>query len=202
MWAKVAKLASPAPRKPSAASEPPNADRLFSQLRRVLADDNANAARDVADEVARLLHDLHDALRQEQQSGAPLGPVLEFILENDALDQLVCLVLQPERGPFRSRLLEWYADAIDGLEGSWLEHAAVNKPLYVLLLKGPSVNRSTSLADNGCSHRIKLIKGCLSTGVTSEEEYHFVVLLCTAAERIRSVRTRNAVLLRSQAREN
>ncbi|KAG0664078.1 hypothetical protein C6P46_001939 [Rhodotorula mucilaginosa] len=169
MWSKVAKLASPAPRKPAARLDAPiPAEQLFHRLRRVLDPDDAAAASSSsarAAEVERLLDALLQVLRAEeaQSETPPLGEALELLLENNSLGSLVDLVLDHGGDPaLRAVLLRWYAEAIDRLDAAWLSHSAVNKPLT------------------------KLIGTCLSLGVDSEHELDFVTLLCVVSERIRS----------------
>lgn len=138
MWSKVAKLASPAPRKPAARTDAPIAtEQLFLRLRRVLDPDDAAAAATAsfsarAAEVERLLDALLQVLRTEARSETPpLGEELEHLLENNSLGSLVDLVLDQSGGSaLRAVLLRWYAEAIDRLDGAWLSHSAVNKPLY------------------------------------------------------------------------
>lgn len=136
MWSKVAKLASPAPRKPAARLDAPiPAEQLFHRLRRVLDPDDAAAASSSsarAAEVERLLDALLQVLRAEeaQSETPPLGEALELLLENNSLGSLVDLVLDHGGDPaLRAVLLRWYAEAIDRLDAAWLSHSAVNKPL-------------------------------------------------------------------------
>lgn len=135
MWSKVAKLASPAPRKPAARLDAPiPAEQLFHRLRRVLDPDDAAAASSSsarAAEVERLLDALLHCLRAEARSETPpLGEALELLLENNSLGSLVDLVLDHGGDPaLRAVLLRWYAEAIDRLDAAWLSHSAVNKPL-------------------------------------------------------------------------
>lgn len=145
MWSKVAKLASAAPRKPAARLDTPlPAEQLFVNLRRVLdPDDAASSAR--ASEVERLLDALLQVLKVEARSETPpLGEALEILLENNSLGSLVDLVLDHGGDPaLRVLLLRWYAEAIDQLNGAWLSHSAVNKPLYAVApLSPPSCSHS------------------------------------------------------------
>lgn len=143
MWSRVAKLASPAPRKLATRLDAPlRVDQLFGSLRRVLGE----GARDAGSggggdgdglarvaEVERLLDSVLHALQLEAQSEgappAPLGEALESILESDSLGHAVDLVLASGDPALRPVLLRWYAEAIDSLDGTWLTHAAIHKPL-------------------------------------------------------------------------
>lgn len=131
MWSKVAKLASPAPRKPAARLDTPlPAEQLFHALRRVLDPDDAASSSARAAEVERLLVALLQVLKVEARSETPpLGEALELLLENNSLGSLVDLILDSRDAVLRAVLLRWYAEAIDQLDGAWLSHSAVNKPL-------------------------------------------------------------------------
>ncbi|GAA5980872.1 hypothetical protein JCM10908_003897 [Rhodotorula pacifica] len=181
MWSKVAKLASPAPRKPATRLDAPTPEHLFTSLRRVLEHDEVAGADSTtrsagqAAEVQQLLDLLLHVLQAEARSDSPLGETLEFILENNSLGTLVDLALGREDQAIRTALLRWYAEAVDSLDGAWLSHSAVNKPLT------------------------KLIKVSLSNGVDSGAELDLVTLLCVVSERIRSTPNLLPVFFRRKA---
>ncbi|GAA5869977.1 hypothetical protein JCM3774_004326 [Rhodotorula dairenensis] len=173
MWSRVAKLASPAPRKPAARLDSPlRTDQLFRSLRRVLGDGDGDTAGDSparassrADEAERLLGLVLQTLQLEAQSerAPPLGQALESILESNSLGQAVDLALDSGDPALRTVLLRWYAEAIDCLDGAWLTHSAIHKPL------------------------VKLFQTCLSLGGDlGRGDLELATLLCVVAERIRS----------------
>ncbi|GAA5892152.1 hypothetical protein JCM6882_005711 [Rhodosporidiobolus microsporus] len=174
MWAKVAKLASPAPRKPSSSTSKPTADeptflRLVEQLSGLLDSPSGDGRSPVQtrENVARLLGELLRVLKAEQASAAassPLPPCLERLLLDNVLATLVGLVEKDEPQGVREELVRWYGRAIVELDEGWLSHSAVNKPL------------------------VKLLRTCVDEegGLMRQEELAVVEVMCIVAERIKT----------------
>ncbi|BGP44538.1 hypothetical protein JCM10450v2_000352 [Rhodotorula kratochvilovae] len=171
MWSKVAKLASPAPRKPSTpTAKPPSpgdTPRLFAQLEALLADAAAagRAPEQTREGVARLLAQLLAALRagaSEVASAQPLDEGTEHLLRENSLGTLVALV-EKDSG-LREELVRWYGRAIVELDEAWLGHSAVNRPL------------------------VRLLRRCVDEdgGLGRTEELAVVQVMCTVAERIKT----------------
>ncbi|BGP28588.1 hypothetical protein JCM10296v2_000324 [Rhodotorula toruloides] len=137
MWSKVAKLASPAPRKTAPPRTQLTAEDIFHQLSNLSKDPSATTSPDAArDEADRLLDGLLRRLKAEEAQGnasSPVGPSLEVILRDNPLVQLVELVKGDELSGVREALLRWYGRTATELDEAWLTHAAVNKPLVALL---------------------------------------------------------------------
>lgn len=135
MWSKVAKLASPAPRKTAPPRTQLTAEEVFHQLSNLLNDPSATTSPDAArDEAERLLSALLRQLKAEEAEGhasSSVGPSLEVILRDNPLGQLVELAKGDELSNVREPLLRWYGRTATELDEAWLTHAAVNKPLYV-----------------------------------------------------------------------
>ncbi|GAA5828168.1 hypothetical protein JCM11251_002618 [Rhodosporidiobolus azoricus] len=175
MWAKVAKLASPAPRKPSSSTKPGPVDeltflRLIEQLEGSLRSATAEDGRQpvqTRETVSRLLAELLRLLKAEQSTStasSPLPVVLERLLLDNVLGSLVGLVEKDEPQGVREELVRWYGRAIVELEEGWLSHSAVNKPL------------------------VKLLRTCVDEegGLMRQEELAVVEVMCTVAERIKT----------------
>lgn len=132
MWSKVAKLASPAPRRtPAPAQSPKPADTalIFSQLDAALAGSTPPRGPDETRElVARLLGQLLATLKTGSGGGVgALDEGTEHLLQSNALS---ALVEQVEGDPaLREELVRWYGRAVIELDEAWLSHGAVNKPL-------------------------------------------------------------------------
>ncbi|BGO99214.1 hypothetical protein NBRC10513v2_000319 [Rhodotorula toruloides] len=137
MWSKVAKLASPAPRKTAPPRTPLTAEEVFHQLSNLSKDPSATTSPDGSrDEADRLLDALLRRLKAEEAEGnvsSRVGPSLEVILRDNPLVQLVELVKGDESSGVREALLRWYGRTATELDEAWLTHAAVNKPLVALL---------------------------------------------------------------------
>lgn len=200
MWSKVAKLASPAPRKPSSASPlPPKGEQLVLQLvdsLRLALSSPSSTSRDdrsPSEKVTQLLEELLRALKAEQASGegaaSPLGACAEVLLRDAVLAELVELVQGDEPRGVREGLVRWFGRAIVELDEAWLGHSAVNKPLYVFL---PSLFARRSIGANQEVYvdRIKLLKTCVDEegGLMRQEELAVVEVMCVVAERIKTVR--------------
>jgi hypothetical protein len=140
MWSKVAKLASPAPRKPSSSSPKATGEQLVLQLvdsfRLSLANNDNRSRSTVVESVSKLLAELLRTLKAEQASGegasSPLGACAEVLLRDAVLGELVELVKEDQPQGVRQELVRWFGRAIVELEEAWLGHSAVNKPLCVL----------------------------------------------------------------------
>ncbi|GAA5938569.1 hypothetical protein JCM10213_006969 [Rhodosporidiobolus nylandii] len=174
MWSKVAKLASPAPRRTASSTRPsPSSDasafvRLVEQLRTLLSSPAKDARPEQGQEsAARLLGELLRTLKAEQGSASstsPLGTCTEHLLEEQVFDELVGLVADGEKQGAREELVKWYGRAIVDLEEGWLSHSAVNKPL------------------------VKLLRACVNEegGLMRQEELAVVEVMCIVAERIKT----------------
>lgn len=148
MWSKVAKLASPAPRKTAPPRTQLTPEDIFHQLSNLSKDPSATTSPDGArDEADRLLNALLRRLKAEEAEGnvsSPVGPSLEVILRDNPLFQLVELVKGDGSSAVREALLRWYGRTATELDEAWLTHAAVNKPLCVrfsLPLLSSTLNR-------------------------------------------------------------
>ncbi|GAA6020187.1 hypothetical protein JCM10207_004361 [Rhodosporidiobolus poonsookiae] len=173
MWSKVAKLASPAPRKPSSSSPSvPSFSGTVDQLRAILSraasssSETGRSPTQTQETVARLLGDLLRVLKAETSSGgaSPLGPATESLLLDGVLGELVDLVGHDEPHGAREELVRWYGRAIVQLDEGWLSHSAVNKPL------------------------VKLLRSCVDEdgGLRRQEELAVVEVMCIVAERIKT----------------
>ncbi|GAA6056768.1 hypothetical protein JCM3770_006123 [Rhodotorula araucariae] len=182
MWSKVAKLASPAARKPPStpAPQPPSpadAPRLFAELEAVLTA-GAELAGPRRESVARLLAQLLGALKagaSEVASAQPLDEGTEHLLRENSLATLVGLV---ERDcAVREELVRWYGRAIVDLDEAWLGHSAVNKPL------------------------VRLLRRCVEEdgGLGRTEERAVVQVMCVVAERIKTRPELLAIFFREKA---
>ncbi|GJN92200.1 hypothetical protein Rhopal_005230-T1 [Rhodotorula paludigena] len=167
MWSKVAKLASPAPRRtPAPAQSPKPADTalIFSQLDAALAGSTPPRGPDETRElVARLLVQLLAALKAGSGGAAgALDEGTEHLLQSNALS---ALVEQVEGDPaLREELVRWYARAVIELDEAWLSHGTVNKPL------------------------VRLLRRCVDEegGLGRDEELAVVRVMCIVAERIKT----------------
>ncbi|GAA5997315.1 uncharacterized protein JCM10292_000173 [Rhodotorula paludigena] len=167
MWSKVAKLASPAPRRtPAPAQSPKPADTalIFSQLDAALAGSTPPRGPDETRElVARLLGQLLAALKTGSGGGVgALDEGTEHLLQSNALS---ALVEQVEGDPaLREELVRWYGRAVIELDEAWLSHGAVNKPL------------------------VRLLRRCVDEegGLSRDEELAVVRVMCIVAERIKT----------------
>lgn len=134
MWSKVAKLASPAPRKTAPPRTQLTAVDIFHQLSNLLGDSDATTSLDaVAEDAERLLGVLLKRLKAEEaeENGSSLGPSLEAILRDNPLAHLVERVKADGSSGVPEVLLRWYGRTVAELDEAWLTHAAVNKPLSV-----------------------------------------------------------------------
>ncbi|GAA5856254.1 hypothetical protein JCM8547_000839 [Rhodosporidiobolus lusitaniae] len=188
MWSKVAKLASPAPRKPSSSLSKQPADessflRLVDQLRSALSYPTPPASRTAGeskDSVSHLLRELLRLLQLEQQAGVgttPLGACTELLLRDAVLDELVDLACKDGEKGNREELVRWYGRAIVELDEAWLSHSAVNKPL------------------------VKLLRSCVDEdgGLKRQEELAVVEVMCVVAERIKTRPELLAIFFREKA---
>ncbi|GAA5941303.1 hypothetical protein JCM3775_001536 [Rhodotorula graminis] len=160
MWSRVAKLASPAPRKPAAPITPQlSTPDVVAQLEALLASSPAPAA------VAPALDQLLDALKADsaQATTADVLPEgIEHLLREGSLGTLVGLV-EHDAG-LREELVRWYGRAIIELDEGWLSHSAVNRPL------------------------VRLLRRCVDEegGLSRAEELVVVQVMCTVAARIKT----------------
>ncbi|GAA6035980.1 hypothetical protein JCM8097_005197 [Rhodosporidiobolus ruineniae] len=189
MWSKVAKLASPAPRKASSSASKPAADeaaflRLVAQLKdsfsSATAQGEARTPAQARESTQRLLGELLRILKAEHGSAGgsstPVGACTEVLLRDGVLAELVELV---ERGQEdkREELVRWYGRAIVEMDEAWLCHSAVNKPL------------------------VKLLRCCVDEdgGLRRAEELAVVEVMCVVAERIKTRPELLAIFFREKA---
>ncbi|GAA5901591.1 hypothetical protein JCM8208_001550 [Rhodotorula glutinis] len=160
MWSRVAKLASPAPRKPAAPVVPPlSTPQAVAQLVSLLASSPPPAA------AASLFDQLLDALKADsaQATTADVLPEgIEHLLREGSLGTLVGLV-EHDAG-LREEFVRWYGRAIIELDEGWLSHSAVNRPL------------------------VRLLRRCVDEegGLGRAEELAVVQVMCTVAARIKT----------------
>ncbi|GAA5889919.1 hypothetical protein JCM5296_003649 [Sporobolomyces johnsonii] len=182
MWSKVARLASPAPRKASATqtrADEPTFVRIYDQLRTLLASPTDARSPGAIATVSRLLAQLLAILRVEAAAAADesLGPCFEFALREAAFATLVELVEKDDPEGMRAELVRWYSKAIVDLDESFLAHSAVNKPL------------------------VKLLRSCVDEegGLMRDEELAVVETMCIVSERIKTRPELLAIFLREKA---
>ncbi|GAA5997296.1 hypothetical protein JCM5350_000984 [Sporobolomyces pararoseus] len=138
MWSKVARLASPAPRKPSTTSLRADEEtfaRLYESLRALLDIPPAERSPTLVQTVKLQLGQLLAILKVETVSKEDglLGPCIEYALREGAFNHLVELVERDEPEGVRFELVEWFSRAVVELDERFLAHSAVNKPLIKLL---------------------------------------------------------------------
>ena len=134
MWSKVARLASPAPRKPSTTSLRADEEtfaRLYESLRALLGTPPAERSPTLVQTIKLQLGQLLAILKVETVSKADglLGPCIEYALREGAFKHLVELVERDEPEGSRLELVEWFSRAVVELDERFLAHSAVNKPL-------------------------------------------------------------------------
>ncbi|GAA5918806.1 hypothetical protein JCM1841_002746 [Sporobolomyces salmonicolor] len=182
MWSKVARLASPAPRKASATqtrADEPTFVRIYDQLRTVLAAPTDARSPGAIATVSRHLAQILAILKVEAAAAtdASLGPCFEFALREAAFATLVELVAKDDPEGMRVELVRWYSKAIVDLDESFLAHSAVNKPLVTLL------------------------RSCVDEegGLMRDEELAVVETMCIVSERIKTRPELLAIFLRERA---
>lgn len=189
MWSRVAKLASPAPRKPSAPAAPPlSTPALVAQLEALLASSPSPPA------AASLLDQLLDAIKADSAQAATadvLPEGIEHLLREGSLGTLVGLV-EHDAG-LREELVRWYGRAIIELDEGWLSHSAVNRPLCASRPPPPRPGRLAgrhTLLTQSPSCRVRLLRRCVDEegGLGRAEELAVVQVMCTVAARIKTVR--------------
>ncbi|GAA5940265.1 uncharacterized protein JCM15063_002583 [Sporobolomyces koalae] len=182
MWSKVARLASPAPRRPSATTTHLRADepsfiRLAESLRAQLSPSTDSRSSDLVQIVRAQLSQVLAILQVEsvaKQDGAALGPCLEYALKEGLFKTLVDLVEVDDPPGVRFELVEWFSRAIVELDEGFLAHGAVNKPL------------------------LKLLRACVDDkgGPARDEELAVVETMCIICERIKTRPELLAIFLR------
>ncbi|GAA5896400.1 uncharacterized protein JCM6883_006891 [Sporobolomyces salmoneus] len=181
MWSAVARLASPAPRKPSTnsikANEPTFA-RLYESLRTLLGSPEADRSATLVQTARLQLGQLLAILKVETASKEDglLGPCIEYALREGTFKSLVDLVEKDEPEGVRLELVEWFSRAVVELDEGFLAHTGVNKPL------------------------IKLLRCCVDEegGLSREEETSVVETMCIVCERIKTRPELLAIFLRHQ----
>ncbi|GAA5950938.1 hypothetical protein JCM3765_004634 [Sporobolomyces pararoseus] len=138
MWSKVARLASPAPRKPSTTSlraDEETFTRLYESLRALLGSPTSERSPTLVQTVRLQLGQLLAILKVETVSKEDglLGPCIEYALREGAFKHLVESVEKDEPKGVRLELVEWFSRAVVELDEGFLAHSAVNKPLIKLL---------------------------------------------------------------------
>jgi hypothetical protein len=134
MWSKVARLASPAPRKPATTelrADEPTFTRLFESLRTLLTSAPSEGSPDLLQTVKLQLGQLLAILKVEETSKEDglLGPCIESALREGMLRVLVDLVEKDQPKGVRLELVKWFSRAVVELDEGFLAHSAVNKPL-------------------------------------------------------------------------
>ncbi|GAA5837408.1 hypothetical protein JCM9279_005675 [Rhodotorula babjevae] len=173
MWSRVAKLASPAPRKPAAPTPPRlSTPVVVAQLESLLGSSPSPAA------AASLLDQLLDALKADSAQAATadvLPEGIEHLLREGTLGTLVGLV--EHDAALREELVRWYGRAIIELDEGWLSHSAVNRPL------------------------VRLLRRCVDEegGLGRGEELAVVQVMCTVAARIKTRPELLAIFFREKA---
>ncbi|GAA6022482.1 hypothetical protein JCM11491_001692 [Sporobolomyces phaffii] len=176
MWSKVARLASPAPRKPSTTvlrADAPSFARLYESTRDLLDSGDSPALVQV---VTLQLGQLLAILKVEtvQTGDGLLGPCIEYALREGAFSEVVERVERDEPNGVRVAVVEWFTRAIVELDEGFLAHSAVNKPL------------------------IKLLRSCVddAAGLARDDELAVAETMCAVCERIKTRPELLAIFLR------
>ncbi|GAA6061042.1 hypothetical protein JCM10212_004616 [Sporobolomyces blumeae] len=181
MWAKVTRLASPAPRKASstpARADEPTFARIYEAVEGALASQAEQQASTDVDSVRRQLEQLLTILRVEAagKEDGLLGPCVEYALRQGAFARLVELAQRDEPKGVRVTLVEWFSRAVVELDEGFLAHGGVNKPL------------------------VKLLRTCVDEdgGLRRDEEVVVVSTMCIVCERIKTRPELLAIFLRQR----
>ncbi|TNY19581.1 Retinoic acid induced 16-like protein-domain-containing protein [Rhodotorula diobovata] len=176
MWSRVAKLASPAPRKPAAPAQrsPASVTASLNELEAILGDSSSATPGAVAHILAQLLGALKAGAAEAESAGV-LPEGLEHLLREGSLGTLVDRV--EHEAALREELVRWYGRAIIELDEGWLSHSAVNRPL------------------------VRLLRRCVDEdgGLDRTEELAVVQVMCTVAERIKTRPELLAIFFREKA---
>lgn len=69
-----------------------------------------------------------------QQDPSILGPCLEYVLKHAILATLVKLTVKDEPEGIRRHVIDWFDDALQQLEETFLTHVAVHSSMYICFL--------------------------------------------------------------------